>query len=778
MHIYALKTWKGIQLLILFGYASIQIYPELAKGQVLITGSVQDSITSLPLASAHVILEGSNQGTITNRQGQFGITIPSLPASLIFRHIGYHPVRVEFRPNSSKSIAIALQPVPIQLPELLITGDYLATAIMEEVIRRKASRRLHLQSHQASVYSRITLLNRDRIVLVNEAVFDRYFQYGRGIRSVIRSQRSTSDFHQDLGLSLVPQDFSSDLVQINGISFFGPTHPDALNHYTFTFAGRRYWNNQLLFDIYVAPKTNQEGTLIGRISVIDSLYAMVETDLKPASHVIYPPDTRDWRVSYRQNFAQVDSFWLPIDLQLQGWIHVEPEGQRTSSAVVEQNVRLTDYITNEPVPQVLFTRNDKLQIDTVSVLRDDLFLMGLDMIALTELEAEALDKLRWKPTLTLRQAFPPRESAPTTSGDYVYGFQIGDPPQFTWPSIFGLIPWVRYNRVDGVLFGGLVSVPFRNDMIVSARVGQSLQLGRTRLAAAMNKKHNTQWNTFLAIDRNSLPQNGTFIHSEALNSLSARFFAHEYFDWHWSLNIRGGAHYQAQRIRMTIEGNYAWIDSLGSQVQSPWPLTKKFPDNPSIMSGRRQSIGLRLATGDPWQPYHINPSKRAELRVEYANSPGHRSDLKALLLADYHVNTLMLRRPKPAGLALRFHAGIITHNAPRDRLLFAEGTIGPIGELGVLRSVRNRRLFGHKIIGLHWEHDFRSLLFEGLRMNFLVDQNVSLRLGGAHANIDGQWIQEVTLSISRQPLRINITRRVDQQGLFVGFGYVGQRRHL
>ncbi len=157
---------------------------------------------------------------------------------------------------------------------------------------------------------------------------------------MIRPERSTSDFHEQLGLSVAPQDFSSDLVEINGVTFFGPTHPDALKHYTFIFAGRRNWNNYQLYDIYVAPKINQEATVIGRISIIDSLYAMVETDLEPASHVIYDPNTRDWSTSHRQNFAQVDSFWLPIDLQLQGWIHVAPNGQRTRPAVVKQNVRL------------------------------------------------------------------------------------------------------------------------------------------------------------------------------------------------------------------------------------------------------------------------------------------------------------------------------------------------------------------------------------------------------------------------------------------------------
>ncbi len=109
--------------------------------------------------------------------------------------------------------------------------------------------------------------------------------------------------------------------------------------------------------------------------------------------------------------------------------------------------------------------------------------MGIDIVALTPLESEALDELRWKKLLTLRHAFSPDQLVPT-SGDYVYGLHLGDPSQFTWPSILGLIPWVRYNRVDGVLFGGLRSFPYGENMILSARIGQSLNLGRRQFTTS------------------------------------------------------------------------------------------------------------------------------------------------------------------------------------------------------------------------------------------------------------------------------------------------------
>lgn len=760
-------------ILILLGLAATQMYSPQATGQVLVTGSVQDSVTQLPLTSAHIILEGSNFGTITNREGDFEITLPSLPATLIFRHIGYHPARVELAPNDVRVIHISLEPAAIELPELLITGDYLATGIMQEVIRRKAARRVHLESHDARVYARITLQNRDRIVLINEAVFDRYFARGSGIRDVIRSMRRTSDFHQQLGLTLSPQDFSSDHVQINGLSFFGPTHPDALEHYTFTFAGRRIWDGQQLYDIYVAPKNNQEATLIGRVSVLDSVYALVEADLKPASHVVFSPDTRDWNVMYRQNFAQVDSFWLPVDLQLQGWIHVEPNGERVSPAVVEQTVRLMDYQANQPVPSVPFTREEPLQIDSASVLRDDLFLMGLDMVALTARELEALGDLRWKEPLTLREAFPPTTSALAAEFE-LYNFQIWDRPQFTFPIVGGFIPWFAYNRVDGIRVGAGRVYTVRDDRKVAARLGKSIGYGRTRLTVAWNRQETESLQTSVVYDRNTHPQNGMLIHTEALNSLSSRLFAQDYFDWYWADIIRASARYETRGIRMMLSGAYAFIDSMQTHVRRPWPLSKKFPENPSIQPGQRQTLEFRVATGKAWKPYYVDPQKSVEARIEFGHSPSGRGDLRATLLADYNISTFMRRRPTPLGLSLRVLGGVVTQNAPVDRWHVAEGSIGPVGELGTLRTVQNRRLVGRQTIGGYWEHNFRSLLFEALRIRPLVGQNVSMRLGGAHVYMNGRWIHEVTLSIARAPVRVNFTRRIDQPGVFVGFGIAGR----
>ena len=67
--------------------------PLAAQAQVLLRGVVRDVATGVTLAAAHVVVEGTDQGAITNREGQFEIVVPALPVVLRVRYIGYQTQR-------------------------------------------------------------------------------------------------------------------------------------------------------------------------------------------------------------------------------------------------------------------------------------------------------------------------------------------------------------------------------------------------------------------------------------------------------------------------------------------------------------------------------------------------------------------------------------------------------------------------------------------------------------------------------------------------------------
>ena len=80
--------------------------PLSAQAQVLLRGVVRDAETGVTLAAAHVVVDSTEQGTITNREGQFEIVVAALPVVLRVRYIGYQTQRLTIGPNDPRSLEI------------------------------------------------------------------------------------------------------------------------------------------------------------------------------------------------------------------------------------------------------------------------------------------------------------------------------------------------------------------------------------------------------------------------------------------------------------------------------------------------------------------------------------------------------------------------------------------------------------------------------------------------------------------------------------------------
>ena len=107
---------------------------------------------------------------------------------------------------------------------------------------------------------------------------------------------------------------------------------------------------------------------------------------------------------------------------------------------------------------------------------------------------------------------------------------------------------------------------------------------------------------------------------------------------------------------------------------------------------------------------------------------------------------------------------------------------------GTLRSLVDAPLEGERYCALFLEHNFRTIPFEQLRLRWLADHGVGIILHGAAGKT---WIKDDRLSgmqynpryrdgihseigLSMNDLfssfRIDVTKRLDKHGVFVGFG--------
>ena len=743
-----------------------------AGAQVTVTGVVQDAATRQPLVAAHVVAEAQDRGTITNNAGQFRIELRSLPATLVIRHLSYEAVRLEFGPNDSCHVTVGLIEAVYELDEVIVAGDEFAANLMRKVLEHKQRRRAHLQSWQSQGYSRVTIERGARIVLVSEHVFDAYRDAAHGPREVIRSRRETGTFYQDLGISPIPVDLSLDYIAIQGQQFIGPTHKDALDHYHYTFAGNRRHEGLTVYDLYIAPKAGLHAAVIGRIAILDSAYAMIEAEVRPARHLEYQPDVRLWEVSYHQQFAAVDSFWLPMGLIAEGPIHVDPDGVGVGPAGFRQVALLQNHQANVPLPPAPYAQAERTVVDEESVFRDDLFLLGRDIVALLPAEVQAHESLK-RAQLTLRKALPStdRARAPRAA---VGATADGEAPQFVWPVIRGVEPWLRFNRVDGYFVGGGMAMAMQRGM-AGARLAKSAGDNNTRLAAKFVRRITDRFTTTLAGGRETAAQQPSRIYSLALNSVNAQLGNGDYFDYYWRWWMRIRANYRLPWLRLSSAIRMESHLNMERSFTRAWPFRKTLPPNPPIATGTWHFLEAAAATGKHWQPFRMGPTHRAEVRFEQASSIDESYGRLELWL-DTYLKTLLRKRPRPMGLSLRTTAMRSHGTVPPQGLVALDGTMGPVATLGTLRSLRTRRYFGRHALGVYWEHDFRTVLWEALGFRRLVQQRTGITLGGAHAKAwprIGGMHHELTASLTEvfgTPLRLDLTRRLDQQGWHVSVG--------
>jgi TonB-dependent starch-binding outer membrane protein SusC len=97
-----------------------------AAQQRLVTGKVVSSATSAPVAGASVSVVGTPIGAVTNDQGQFTLSAPVGPITLLIRGVGFRSRQMPVAPDAS-TVTVNLEQDVFNLEAVVITGQ--ATAV-------------------------------------------------------------------------------------------------------------------------------------------------------------------------------------------------------------------------------------------------------------------------------------------------------------------------------------------------------------------------------------------------------------------------------------------------------------------------------------------------------------------------------------------------------------------------------------------------------------------------------------------------------------------------
>lgn len=91
-----------------------------ARAQQTVSGTVTDAETGQVMPGVNILVKGTSQGTSTDQQGNYSLTVESLSDTLVFTFVGYQDRQVPV--NGRTEIDVELEPATLTGSELVVVG--------------------------------------------------------------------------------------------------------------------------------------------------------------------------------------------------------------------------------------------------------------------------------------------------------------------------------------------------------------------------------------------------------------------------------------------------------------------------------------------------------------------------------------------------------------------------------------------------------------------------------------------------------------------------------
>lgn len=358
---------QGTGILVLIAFL---LFPAVSINAQILRGRITDS-GGAPMPYASVYITELRQGTTSNNEGWYEISLPPGNYTVNYQFLGYTPVtRNIIIADEDVSAGITLDEQHFEIPPVRVSasGKDPAYFIMRKTIGMAPYHLNQVKKWQAEVYirgggsvDRIPEMLRRRMKIdangddlkvgkyhftesVNMITFTAPDKYEHRVISANSSEDLTQG--QASPMDFIEASFYQPVLVEMAIS---PLAPNAFSHYNFRFLGSSSQDNYVIDKISVTPRRKSQQLFTGVIYIVEDLWAIHSLDLTN--------DNMAGRIRVRQLYTPVEEgIWMPVshefnvDISLMGikaraaytsavkYLDVEPDRMLRRPAVYEAAV--------------------------------------------------------------------------------------------------------------------------------------------------------------------------------------------------------------------------------------------------------------------------------------------------------------------------------------------------------------------------------------------------------------------------------------------------------
>ncbi|MGE0077167.1 MAG: DUF5686 and carboxypeptidase regulatory-like domain-containing protein [Bacteroidales bacterium] len=407
-----IRNPKHIRICIAFLFI---LLPYILISQTL-TGKITDE-NQKPIPYASVFVKEARQGTTTNTDGVYQISLPAGSYNVIFRCLGFEVVeqQMEIKPGQN-TLDITLLVKPYQIAPVTIGSkdEDPAYDIIRKAIGMAPYYQNQIKEFEAEVYLKGTLKIKKLSWLVKKALknSDEKDVPKEGefyLQESVNNIHFTAPDKYDQKVKMIRSNFPGDdgsansVMQFANASFYQPQigdiilplSPYALSHYKYKYDGFTIQGNRVINKIKVTPKRKSKQLVEGYMYIADDYYNLHEVDFSVESLV--------GTIRIKQTFGEIDdNAWLPIShhYEINGKFMGNEGDVLYISSVKYSNIKLN---TNLKMPSNLakVIQANKVEEQPKPVVKK----VSPKQQAKEKKSAEKLEKLLNKETLSNREMY-------------------------------------------------------------------------------------------------------------------------------------------------------------------------------------------------------------------------------------------------------------------------------------------------------------------------------------------------------------------------------------